>query len=214
MQRKKWYFLFSFLIIMIILPLTQVTAQEGLPNEKGIVPKEYLESVDLELEAAPSETVSQKVSVPVQIVQEDGTEYLEYETITFTLTNSSGISELSESTQMASEFLNSTWTYATCSGWLSDSYKGYRSALKFRYNGSIAEYNGTSPESHWQNSPWIWLWRTTDTPQGSGTSHFTIVDSGFFNVENTVPTDRHKFNWTFNGNGNCSATGQIIAYIR
>lgn len=187
--------------------LTQVIAQGDLNNENDKLTREYLEPIELKLEAVPGETVSQQINVPIQIVQEDGTTQLEYETITFTLTNSGG---LNESMQLSNEFLTSTWTYATCSGWLSDSSKGYLSAMKFRYNGSIAEYNGTSPESHWQNSPWAWLWRTTNNLQGSGTSQFTIKDWGYFYVPNTVVSDAHLFNWTFNGNGNCSATGQIV----
>lgn len=179
--------------------------QPSTPIEPSPIVREDREVVKpVTLTAKPGETVSAPIEVKITRYFEDGTKTTSTETSTFTIDN-----KTSERNSSASR---SSWTYVTCSGWKYATDSGYKSAIAFRYNGSVAEYDGTRAHDYWlSSSSWRFVARSTGSPSGSGSSQFTIHDYGVLDIQNTSRSDQHHFDWTFQSNGNCSATAYTVS---
>jgi hypothetical protein len=78
-------------MLLFSFTLNVVVAQE-IPSETN---RQYIQPAKLELTAAPGETVSKSIDVPVRVTLPDGTEYVEYETVTLSLIRQCHIKDLS-----------------------------------------------------------------------------------------------------------------------
>ena len=195
------------LTLMFSFTLNVVVAQD-IPSEAN---RQYIQPATLELTAAPGETVSKSIDVPVRVTLPDGTEYVEYETVTLSLRNvvmeADLANFLSRTAKSSFNPLMST-TYVYCQGSLNGSAGDYTSRVNWHYDGSTAWHDSNSVITWNANSPW-----SNDryfASAGAPGSNVTVATAVSFKKGTVfISYKTHQITWTLQGSGSCSATGAV-----
>lgn len=197
------------LIVIFSFTINVVVAQDAILE----VDRQYIEPVKLELTAAPGESLSKNINVPVKVTLSDGTEYIEYETVTLSLSNVVAGADLADflgTTAVNFKPFNplTSLTYLYCQGSLNGSTGDYTSRVDWHYDGSTAWHDSNSVVTWNANSPWS-KYRYYAAAGAPG-SNVTVSTAVSFKKGTIFPSYKtHQITWTLQGSGSCSATGTI-----